>query len=94
MLVWVRVGDRGLEGVELGFAGLGVSESSYSRFIRILKLLLEDGKAEDGSTFLGAEGGFLLCFFLLVTLVKPIRSDLTPESVVLGGIFKGQSRKR
>lgn len=94
MLAWMRVGDRGVDGTELGFACIGVSDSGCSRFVRMSKLLLEDGKVEDGAAFLGVEGGFLLCLFLLVTLVKPSGSNLFSISVVLGVMFKGQPRKR
>jgi len=83
-----------VDGFELGFVGMGVSDSGCSRFVRISKLLLEDGKSEARVALLGAEGGFLVCPFWLATLVNPSGSDLFPVSMVLGGMFKGQSRKR
>lgn len=83
-----------MEGTELGFANTGVSDSGFSGFVKISKLLLEDGILDEGEVFFGTKGGFLLCLFLLATLVNPSGSKLLPFSVGLGGMFKGQSRKR
>lgn len=83
-----------VDGVEVVFAIVEGSDSGISRFDRMSKLLLEDGTSEDGVTFFGVVGGFLVCFFLLATLVNPSGSDFPPLSVDLGGAFKGQSQNR
>lgn len=80
-----------MEGAEVVSAIAGGFDSGISRFAKISKLLLEDGTSDDGVTFFGAVGGFLVCFFLLATFVNPFGSDLPPFYVGLGGAFKGQS---
>lgn len=67
----------------------GGSNSGISRFAKISNMLMEDGTFDDGVTFFGAMGHFLVCLFLLATLVNPSGSDLPLFSVGLGGVFKG-----
>ena len=81
-------------GAEVVFAITVGSDSGISRFAKMSKLLLEDGTSDDGVAFFGVLGGFLVCFFLLATLVNPSGSEFPPLSVDLGGAFKGQSRNR
>ena len=78
-----------MDGTELGFADTCVSDLGCSRFVKISKLLLKDGKSEASTVLLGAEGGFLVCLFLLATLVNPSGSNLFPVSMFLGDMFKG-----
>lgn len=78
-----------MDGPKVVFAIVGGFDSGISSFEKMSKPLLEDGTSEDGVTFFGVVGGFLVCFFLLATLVNPYGSYFPPLSVDLGGAFKG-----
>jgi len=72
-----------VDGTKVVLTILEGSDSGISRFDRRSKFLLEDGASENGIAFFGAVGGFLLCFFLLTTLVNPSASDFPTWSVDL-----------